>query len=85
MAQLPDTLKPITDAALISELRVVAELPEDVEGGRNHGGTAGDHGLGMILAAVNGDVDLAATAIAMEPRPDWVAEMLGPNLGLIGN
>lgn len=39
--------------------------------------------LGLILDACNGDVDLAATAITMAPRPPWVCELLGPTKGMV--
>lgn len=74
MAQLPDSLKPLEDPEKLAELRGVTGLKD--------GNGATDHALGMILAAVDADVDLAATAIVMRPRPAWVAEMLGPSLGL---
>lgn len=74
MAQLPDTLGPVTDTHLLHELRAAAEL---------YGTGAGDRALGLILAAVDGDVGLAADAIAMNPRPAWVAEVLGPTIGIV--
>lgn len=73
MSQLPDTLEPVTDEERIAELRVAAEL---------HGPGAGDRALGLILAAT-GDVGLAADSIAMNPRPEWVRELLGPSLGMV--
>lgn len=75
MGLLPDTLEPVTDKELIGRLRIAAEL---------HGPGAGDRALGLILAAVDRDVGLAADAIAMTQRPEWVRELLGPDLGRVG-
>lgn len=37
-----------------------------------------DHALGYVMAAVGHDVELAADALAMTPRPAWVEEFCGP-------
>jgi len=36
-----------------------------------------DHALGYVLAAVEGDVQLAADALEMNPRAPWVEEFAG--------
>jgi hypothetical protein len=40
-------------------------------------GSASRAQLRTLLAAADGDVDLAAEAAALEPRPGWVAVILG--------
>jgi hypothetical protein len=35
-----------------------------------------------VLERVGGDVDLAATAMVMRPRPGWVAEIIPDGAGL---
>lgn len=72
--QLPDGAQPTTDPRLCGLLRAAAYLPSS---------NPTDLALGYILAATNGDVGLAADAIQQEPRPAWVAEFLGPSIGLI--
>lgn len=37
-----------------------------------------DYALGYVMAAVDGDVELAADALAMTPRAAWIEEFVGP-------
>lgn len=47
-------------------LRQQAEAPPSIS----------DAALRRLLNTVNGDVDLAATALCMRPRPRWVHELI---------
>lgn len=42
-------------------------------------GTHCDRSLAKLLRLVTGDVDLAATALKMHPRPAWLTELLDEN------
>jgi hypothetical protein len=63
------------DAAAIAELRELVAA----RGGAP--GVVADAQLERLLARLP-DVDLAATAVVMDPRPAWVAEFLPNGAGL---
>lgn len=52
--------------AAVAELREAAEAGPEVS----------DDVLAALLERVAGDVDLAATAFSMRPRPKWVSDLL---------
>jgi hypothetical protein len=60
------------DRAAIQELR-----NEAVARGARMGHVT-DLALQRVLEVTEGDVDFAATALAMEKRPGWVCEFAGP-------
>jgi hypothetical protein len=69
--QLPENAKPLASVEEIQQLRVAA---------RDRGvnlDSCTDHALAYIVEAC-GDVELAADAVAMSPRPKWVQEFIGP-------
>lgn len=70
--QPPEELKP----APVTRVR---ELREEIIGRGGHDliAKAENRGLGLVLTKVGGDIDLAADAVLMKPRPAWIEELVG--------
>lgn len=70
-SQLPEGVSSRGSGPLHGDLRDVLRVRgEDVN-------NVTDLGLGYILSAVGDDVEMAADAICMRPRPRWVIEFCG--------
>jgi hypothetical protein len=37
-----------------------------------------EHELGELISRTHGDIDLAAAALSLSPRPDWLTALVGP-------